>query len=141
MIGLLGVHKLQFGQYFKDYSLLFPWPFLRQALIESEQNDSLFICNFFCPCFSSLFIYLRWFVNSGGPIEFQPFPEYFFLANIITFKIKNDLKELTAVNFLKFFLSSDYWTSCKKTLFCWNPKMALLTKGPEHAIEEGFSVF
>ena len=95
MIGLLGVHKLQFGQYFKDYSLLFPWPFLRQALIESEQNDSLFICNFFCPCYSSLFIYLRWFVNSGGPIEFQPFPEYFFLANIITFKIKNDSKEIT----------------------------------------------
>ena len=95
MIGLLGVHKLQFGQYFKDYSLLFPWPFLRQALIESEQNDSLFISNFFLSLLLFTVIYLRWFVNSGGPIEFQPFPEYFFLANIITFKIKNDSKEIT----------------------------------------------
>ena len=86
-------------------------------------------------------IYLRWFVNSGGPIEFQPFPEYFLRANIITCKIENDLKEVTAVIFLKFFLIFWYWTSCKKTLFRWNPKMALLTKGPEHAIEEGFSIF
>ena len=141
MIGLLGVHKLQFGQYFKDYSLLFPWPFLRQALIESEQNDSLFISNFFLSLLLFTVNYLRWFVNSGGPIEFQPFPEYFLLANTITCKVRNDVKELTAVNFLKVFLYSDYWTSCKKKLFRWNPKMALLTKGPEHAIEEGFSIF
>ena len=110
------------------------------ALIESEQNDSLFICNFFLSLLLFTVIYLRWFVNSGGPIEFQPFPEYVLLANIITCKIENDLKDLTAVNFLKVFWSFDYWTSCKKKLFRWNPKMALLTKGPERKIEEGFSV-